>query len=140
MDNTVDNTEDIVRRYFAVVGDLRSSEEDLRGVLHGDVRVVEHPNAITPRGATRDLAQTVAAFHAGKALLSNQAFDVHEVIAAGDRAAVRATWSGRVAVDAGPFHAGDVLTAEIAGFLMVREDRVLEHQTFDCYRPFRSSD
>jgi ketosteroid isomerase-like protein len=132
-DTSVDG---LVRAYYATVGDLGSAEEDLRGLLAPDLSVIEHPNAVTPRGATRDLAGTLAGFRAGKALLSEQAFDVHEVLVAGQRAAVRATWRGVVGLDAGPFRAGQELVAHVAALVTVRDGAVVEHETFDCYEPF----
>jgi ketosteroid isomerase-like protein len=78
----------------------------------------------------------VAGFLAGKKLLSEQTFSVHEVLVSGERAAVRATWTGTVGLDAGPFTRGTQLVAHIAGFLTVRDGQVVEHETFDCYEPF----
>jgi len=40
----------VVRRYLEVVADLGSSPDSLLEVLHPDVQVIEHPNAINPRG------------------------------------------------------------------------------------------
>ncbi|GAB3191639.1 hypothetical protein GCM10027261_02110 [Geodermatophilus arenarius] len=125
----------VVRRYYATVADLAASEDDLRPLLDARLRVVEHPNAVTPRGATRDLAGTLAGFRAGKALLGEQSFEVHEVLTSGDRAAVRATWRGTVGVDAGPYRAGQELLAHVAALLTVRDGRVVHHETFDCYEP-----
>lgn len=127
--------EDAVRRYFATVADLESTEDQLRLLLSSEVRIVEHPNLVTPRGARRDLESTVAGFNAGKALLTEQAFDIHEVLVAGDRAAVRATWRGTVGVDAGPFRAGQELAAHIAAHLRFEDGLVIEHETYDCYEP-----
>ena len=129
--------EDVVRRYYAVVSDLASTEAELAPLLAAGLRVTEHPNAVTPRGAVRDLAATLAGFRAGRALLARQAFDLHEVVVAGSRAAVRATWHGVVGVDAGPYRAGEELRAHVAAFLDVREGRVVDHETFDCYEPVR---
>jgi ketosteroid isomerase-like protein len=129
-------TEDVVRRYFEVVAALDSSESELRRLLGRSVRITEHPNAITPHGAVRTIEQSVAGFHAGKELLSDQGFAVHEVLVAGERAAVRAIWTGTVRVDRGPFTAGTTLVAHIAGFLTVRDGQIVEHETFDCFEPF----
>jgi ketosteroid isomerase-like protein len=129
------DVEAAVRRYFATVADLASGEADLRAVLHPDVRVTEHPNPVTPRGAVRDVDATVAGFRAGKALLAEQSIEVHDVLVAGDRAAVRATWTGVVGVDAGPYRKGTRLVARMGGFLRVRDGRVVEHETYDCYEP-----
>ncbi|MFC7495373.1 MULTISPECIES: nuclear transport factor 2 family protein [unclassified Nocardioides] len=128
-------TEAVVRRYFEVVGDLGSTRSDLEQLLDPGARFVEHPNAVTPTGAVRDVAGIVAGFEAGKVLLAEQSFEVHEVLVAGDRAAVRASWRAVVGVDRGPFCAGTALTAEMAGFVTVRDGRVVEHETFDCYPP-----
>jgi ketosteroid isomerase-like protein len=135
-DLTVSRTQEVVTRYYEVVSDLASTEADLRSVLDTDVRVVEHPNPITPSGAVRDLDSTTKGFLAGKSLLAEQSFDLHEVLVVGDRATVRASWRGIVGVDAGPFGKGTELAAEVAAFITVRDGRILDHETFDCYRPF----
>jgi ketosteroid isomerase-like protein len=126
----------VVRRYFEVVSDLGSTEEDLLALLHPDVRITEHPNAISPAGATRDHAAVVTAFRAGKQLLSAQTFDVHEVLADGDRVAVRATWRGTVGLDTPRFPIGTELVAQMCGMLTVSGGLIREHETFDCYEPF----
>jgi ketosteroid isomerase-like protein len=126
----------VVARYYAVVADLDARVDDLLALLHPDVEVVEHPNLINPRGAVRDRDSVVAGYVAGKELLAAQAFDVHELLVDGDRVAVRATWRGRIARDAGPLRANAELTAHIAALLTVSEDgRIRRHETFDCYEP-----
>jgi ketosteroid isomerase-like protein len=127
--------ETAVRRYFAVVADLGSTEDDLRAVIHPEARLIEHPNPITPEGADRDVEQVLAGFRAGKALLAGQTIDVHDVMIDGDRAAVRATWVGVVGADAGPFARGTRIVARMGGFLRVRDGVVVEHETYDCYAP-----
>jgi ketosteroid isomerase-like protein len=127
---------DVVRRYFTVVADLDSSPEQLRAVVHPDARFVERPNPVVPAGAVRDVEQTLAGFASGKALLSSQEIEIHEIVVSGDRAAVRSTWRGTVGRDAGAFRAGTLLEAHMAGWLTVRDGVVVEHETFDCYEPF----
>jgi ketosteroid isomerase-like protein len=128
--------EAVVRRYYATVSDLSATEDDLRPLLAPGLRVTEHPNAVTRHGAVRDLTATLTGFGAGKALLREQAFDVHEILTSGERAAVRATWRGVVGRDAGPFRAGQELVAHVAAVLSVRDGQVLDHETYDCYEPF----
>ena len=120
---------DVVQRYFAIVADLNSSQDDLEAVLHPDIRVIEHPNAMNAKGAVRDRDHMLEGFVAGKQLLTSQAIDLHESVADGDRVAVRATWRGTTGD-------GTELVAHIAGWLTVAGDRILEHETFDCYEPF----
>ncbi|WP_344091314.1 nuclear transport factor 2 family protein [Microbacterium deminutum] len=122
------STEDVVRRYFSVVADLGSTADDLREVVASDAVFTELPNPISPNGHVRTLDETIAGFEAGKARLSAQSIDIHEILVAGDRAAVRSTWRGSV---------GDTeIVAHMGGFLTVRDGRVSAHETYDCYEPF----
>jgi ketosteroid isomerase-like protein len=130
------STEEVVRSYYAVVGDLTHTEAELEAILHPDATLVELPNPVAPKGARRGAEEALAAFRAGRALLSEQSFELHELMATGERAAVRAVWEGTVGRDAGPFTAGTRLTAHIAAFVTVRDGRVFEHETYDCYEPF----
>jgi ketosteroid isomerase-like protein len=123
------SVEHIIRKYFAVVADLSSTVEDLRAVVDPAACFEEMPNPIAPRGAVRGVPETTEGFLAGKRRLSAQHIDIHEIIVTGaDRAVVRSTWSGRI---------GDTeVIAHMAGFLRVRDGRVVEHITYDCYEPF----
>ena len=120
---------DVVRRYFAVVADLGSSKSDLEAVLHEDIQVIEHPNPMNAAGDVRDREHMLNGFVAGKELLASQSIDLHEILADGDRVAVRATWRGTT-------KDGLELVAHIAGWLRVADGRIREHETFDCYEPF----
>jgi len=122
------STENVVRRYFAVVADLDSTPDQLAELLHPDATFLERPNAIAPAGHARDVTATLAGFAAGKTRLRAQAIDIHEVLVSGDRAAVRSTWRGAI---------GDTeITAHVTGWVTVRDGRILDHETFDCYEPF----
>jgi ketosteroid isomerase-like protein len=125
----------VIRRYFEIVADLGSSRESLVELLHPDVRVIEHPNAINPCGAVRDREAIVAGFLAGKALLAAQSIDILELLVSENRAAVRATWRGTIGDGTDALASGAELVADIAGWLTVEDGRIREHETFDCYQP-----
>ena len=129
------NVERTVREYYRIVGDLHCTEEQLLAIVAPDAVFTEHPNPIAPRGNTRTVGQNLLGFRAGRALLSEQTIEVLEVLVSGDRAAVRATWSGTVGVGRGPFTAGTELTCVMAAFLTVRDNRIFVHDTYDCYPP-----
>jgi ketosteroid isomerase-like protein len=132
MTHTIEAT---VREYYRVVGDLSCTQDQLLAIVHPDAVFTEHPNPIAPRGAVRTVAESIAGFRAGRALLREQHIEVLEVLVSGDRAAVRATWSGVVGVDRGPFAAGTVLSCAIAAFATVTDNRITAHDTYDCYPP-----
>lgn len=129
------NVEATVRDYYRIVGDLRYTENDLREIVTPDAVFTEHPNPIAPHGAVRSVEQNLAGFRAGRALLSDQVIELLEVLVSGERAAVRATWSGTVGVDRGPFTAGTELSCVMAAFLTVRDNKICAHDTYDCYPP-----
>ncbi len=132
MTNTVEAT---VREYYRIVGDLNCTQDQLLAIVHPDAVFTEHPNPIVPRGAVRTAAESIAGFRAGRALLREQSIEILEVLVNGDRAAVRATWSGVVGVDRGPFTAGTALSCVMAAFVTVTDNRITAHDTYDCYPP-----
>jgi ketosteroid isomerase-like protein len=119
---------DVVRRYYEVVADLDATPDQLAELLHPDLRIVEHPNAINREGTARNRDEALAAYASGKGLLTSQTFDIQELLVSGDRVAVRATWTGTAR--------GTPLTAHVAAFLTVADGLIREHETFDCYEPF----
>jgi ketosteroid isomerase-like protein len=137
-DALVHDPASVVRRYFEIVADLNSSADDLLAVLHPTVRITEHPNMITPRGAVRDRDAVVAGFLAGKRLLAAQTIDLHEVLVSGNRVAVRATWRGTLGRGTQSVPAGTELVAHIAGMLTAEDGSIRKHETFDCYEPVRA--
>jgi ketosteroid isomerase-like protein len=125
---------DVVRRLYADIEAGRHGDE-LRGHFTPDAVTVVRPNALTPTGSTSDLPAMLAASTAGARLLTEQHYDVHDVVEADDLVIVRLRWTGVVAVDAGPLRAGRELTADIAQFVRVSGDRIAEIDTYDCYQP-----
>src|SRR4051794_8039415 len=101
-------------------------EEALLRVLHPEACISEMPNAVNKAGSERTLADARAAFARGKALLSAQSYDVHDVLVNGERIAARATWRGTL-------QDGRELTAHIATFSEVRDGKIYRHATYDCY-------
>ncbi len=127
-------TQTMLRFYDALAAG--AAGEDLRHHLAPDVVVTEHPNAIAPAGAVRDLEEMLDASVRGAGLLAWQRYDVREIEAHGDRVIARLDWSGEVAREAGPFAAGQVLRARVAQFARVADGRIRELETYDCYEPF----
>jgi hypothetical protein len=108
----------------------------LRDLYVDQVISVEHPNPISPRGATSDLDRIVAASAAGAALLSSQRYSIRDVLEVGDLVIFRYTWTGVIAVDRGQFRRGQQLTAHVAAFATISNGRIARFETYDCYEPF----
>lgn len=110
--------------------------EALRSLFTDDAVTLERPNLVKPAGATSQLDQMLRASTAGAGLLSKQRYSVHSALEQGSIAVLRLTWTGEIARDVGPFHAGQRLTAHIAQFVETRDGRIAHIETYDCYEPF----
>jgi ketosteroid isomerase-like protein len=110
--------------------------DDLRPLFTDDAVTIERPNRLKPNGATSTLAAMIANSSAGAGMLSSQRYDIHDAVESGDIAILRLTWTGTIARDIGPFHAGQELVAHIAQFIRTRDGRVASIETYDCYEPF----
>jgi ketosteroid isomerase-like protein len=125
----------VVRSLFAAL-ESGAHGEALRDLFLPEAVVVERPNLLNPAGATSHLEQMLAASTAGAGLLSDQRYHVVDLVEHEDLAIVRIRWTAVVARAAGPFAAGQVLTAHLAQFIRVSGDRVAAIETYDCYEPF----
>ena len=129
--------EDPVQVARALYAALESGRHgaDLEPLFAPDATTTEHPNAISPRGRVVGLADILTGSTAGASLLARQRYEVRDAFAVGDLAVLRLTWTAVIAADAGPFRAGQELTAHIAQFVRVRDGRIASIETYDCYEP-----
>ena len=110
--------------------------QELEDLFTEDVIFTEYPNLVKPSGGSVGLREMLAASRAGARLLASQNYDVHHAAQHGNTAILRLTWTGTVGADVGRFAAGQQLTAHIAQFVTVRDGRISDIATYDCYEPF----
>ena len=127
--------EEIVRSLYAAI-ERGEHGEAFAKIFTDDARTIEHPNRLKPNGAVAPRDVMIAHAQAGASILATQHFDVRSMLVAGDSVAVRLTWSGVMARDAGPLRAGQRLVAHVAQFIEVRDGRIASIETYDCYEPF----
>lgn len=125
----------IVNALYRALEDGKHGAE-LSRLFTDDMLMIERPNLIKPKGAQATRAHMLANSAAGASLLSRQTFAVHSAIEHGDTVIVRLLWTGTIARDAGPFHAGQELTAHVAQFIQLKDGRIAAIETYDCYEPF----
>lgn len=110
--------------------------EELRDHFTADAVTIERPNLIKPNGATTPLEGMLANSAAGVGMLREQRYEVNDIVETGDTAIVRLTWTGVIRQAIGPFAEGQILTAHVAQFVRVQDDRIASIETYDCYEPF----
>ena len=124
---------DIIERYLSLIADPSADVELISELLDDDMRFVERPNLVNPRGSTRDFAQLLASVAQGRQLLEAQRFEIVDHVVAGDTIATRVVWTGTPAVDAPPFRAGSCLRADSFMHFTLRDGRIARQENYDCF-------
>ena len=125
----------LIERYLALIADPASEAEDIRALLDPEMRFVERPNLFSPRGSVRDPETILASLAQGRELLREQRFDVVDHLVGPDAIATRVTWSGTLAVAAGPYPEGARLRADSFMRFTFRGDRIAGQENYDCFHP-----
>jgi ketosteroid isomerase-like protein len=126
---------DVVERFLAAFDHRWPTEAELDELLAPDVRFVERPNLVSPKGSERDAATMRAGVEAGGKLLAWQRYEVRDHVASGDVVVTRMRWSGELAVDAGPWPKGTRLSAWCVAHYRLVGGRIVEIEQHDCYDP-----
>ena len=126
---------DIIERYLSLIADPGVDVERIAELLDDDMRFVERPNLVNPRGSTRDVADVLASVALGRRLLESQHFEVVDHVVAGDTIATRVIWTGTPAVDAPPFRAGSCIRADSFMHFTLRDGRIAHQENYDCFHP-----
>ena len=111
----------------------------LRTIYAENAVQVEHPNALKGNGDRRGVEKMIADLARGKALLSEERYEVLEAVAAGDSVALQVKWRGVLAVPVGALKAGESMLCESGIFLRFQGDRVVEQHNYDCFAEFSTA-
>jgi ketosteroid isomerase-like protein len=131
---------DIIERYLSLIADPSVDVERIAQLLDADMRFVERPNLVNPRGSRRDVAELLASVAHGRRLLEAQRFDVVDHVVAGDTIATRVVWTGTPAFDAAPFRAGSCIRADSFMHFTLRDGRIAQQENYDCFHPQPGAD
>lgn len=101
-----------------------------------DVVQRELPNRLVPNGATRTLEQMRLGAEQGKKSVSEEHYEIVNIVEHGDEVAVEALWSARLNVPFGKLAAGDVMRAHLGMFITWRDGKIVSQRNYDCFEPF----
>jgi ketosteroid isomerase-like protein len=125
---------DVIRAYIAALN--AGANDEALAFFAPDVVQEEFPNRLIPGGATRDLEALKEASRRGRAVVERQTFEIHTVIAEGDRVAAEATWTGIMKVPLGNTPPGEPVTARFAMFFVLRDGKIVRQHNYDCFDEF----
>ena len=110
--------------------------KDVLGFYTDDIVQEEFPNALSPTGATRQLADLKAAAKRGQNVLSSESYEIVSIVEQHDIVACELVWRGVLAVPLKSLKPGDVLKARFAAFFEFDGDRIRRQRNYDCFEPF----
>jgi ketosteroid isomerase-like protein len=126
---------DTALRYLQALESLATGEA-LAAFFHPDVLQREYPNALNPKGQTRDLKKLLADSERAKGLLSSQRYAVRSSMTQGDTVALEVDWTGTLAIPVRTLPAGAQMHAACGMFLTFKDGRILTQHNYDCFQPF----
>jgi ketosteroid isomerase-like protein len=119
---------EVVDRYLALIADPRAEPAQIRELLDGDMRFVERPNLVNPRGTERDVPELLESLERGRELVTEQSFDVVDHLVCGDQVVTRAVWTGALAT-------GVRLRADSSMHFTLLDGRIVWQENYDCFHP-----
>lgn len=122
----------IVRAYLKAI----EARKDTTRFFTEDVLQEEFPNALSPAGAARNLADLKAAAARGQNVLRSETYEVVSLLEAGDVIAVEIVWRGIMAIPLKSLQPGDAMTARFAAFFEFEGDKIRRQRNYDCFDPF----
>lgn len=126
----------VITRYIAMLESFETDPAAFAEVWHPDFEHIEFPNLISKKGQTRDVAGCLKGAATGSQILTSQHFKILKHIELGEQVVVESTWTGTMAIDAGPLKAGQVLSAHICMIFEFNGDKIVRQRNYDCYEPF----
>lgn len=124
---------DVVMAFISAVE--RKDRAALEAVSDPGLVQREPPNRITPAGATRNLAAMTEAFERGRALMRSERYEVRNTVASGEWVALQVEWTAELTRTLPELAPHGVMRGQFAMFFRVREGRVVEQTTYDCFLP-----
>ena len=123
---------DLVRAYLKAI----ESRGDSLAFFAEDAVQEEFPNALVPNGARRTLDELREANERGRDVLTSEAYEIVNMVEAGDLVACEVLWRGVLAVPLRSLKPGDVMKARFGVFFEFRGDKIRRQRNYDCFEPF----
>lgn len=126
----------LIQDYLAALSRFEAGD-NLSKFFHAQFEQKEFPNALTPQTAVRDVAATLQGAERGKAILSEQLFDLQTYIVGDkDRAVAEVIWTGTLKIDLASLRAGDQMRAHFACIFEFKDGLIYRQRNYDCFDRF----
>ena len=127
---------DLIRKYYSLIEDFNSDKNEFEDIYDKDIKAVEHPNLVSPKGQVRTLEELFSGMENGKKILNWQKFEINTFNEMSEKLVVESKWKGEVAVDIGKLKKGQILIAHICTLFEFKDGKIVQQTNYDCYEAF----
>ena len=125
-----------IERFLELLERFSADASDYRTVLHPEIEQTEYPNQLTDRTVVSDFSRLMERIPNGKRLLREQKYDIRRIHETDESLIAEVDWTAIVAADAGPFRAGQALTAYICAVFDFKDGKIYRQRNYDCFERF----
>ena len=125
-----------LKQYYALVSDFDPDVAKYKAVLHPDIVQTEYPDLVTgflikERGFDKMMEGVLV----GKSMMKTNTFElVNTFVDASKQTIIQELiWRGELSITAGPFVAGQVLTAYVNCITEFKDGLIIKQRNYDCY-------
>lgn len=122
---------------FLKMLEQRTSPAELIDFYHPEIEQTEYPNAVTKNTARRTLNDLKTTSEKGSNLLSEEKYEVKNLLSVGDTVVLECIWRGTLAIPVGNIPAGGQMTAYFAQVFEFRDGKIYRQRNYDCFEPFQ---
>lgn len=114
----------------------RESASELEKFYHEDAEQIEFPNAVTKNTTTRTLNDLKEASEKGRKILTQEKYEIMNLLVAGDTVVLECVWHGTLAIPLGNIPVGGQMRAHFAQIFEFKDGKIFRQRNYDCFEPF----
>jgi ketosteroid isomerase-like protein len=127
----------IITTFLSLSESLEIDPAAYAQVLHPDVEQIEYPNLLNRDIQRRSFADILDNIRAGRELLIDPHFELQRAHSCPDGSiVVEAHWRATLTNDIGPLLRGQQLSAQFCMIFELKDDRIVQQRTYNCFDVF----
>ena len=127
---------DLIRKYYSLIEDFNSDKNEYEQIYDNDIKTIDYPNLVSPKGQMRTLEELFSGMENGKKILNWQKFEINTYNELNEKLVVESKWKGEVALDIGKLKKGQILIANICTIFEFKDGKIIQQTNYDCYEAF----
>lgn len=124
---------DIVKKYFSLIEQFRTTEVDYKDVFHSDMEQTEYPNWLTAQLTVSDRDSLFTRMANGAKLLASQKYDIQHAYELEKTVITEVVWTAVIGVSVGSFESGQIIKAYFCCVFDFKDGLIYRQRNYDCF-------